>query len=62
MSVAVAPVARPAAAVGLSNRWFYFMTAVVVIQGGHMGEHVIQLLQVSSSACRTRRRSGCSAT
>jgi len=47
MSVVVAPVARRANAIGLSNRWFYFMTAVVVIQSGHMVEHVIQLLQVA---------------
>lgn len=30
----------------VSDRAFYFMTAVVLIQGGHVVEHVIQLLQV----------------
>jgi hypothetical protein len=37
--------AAPRAAL-LSDRVFYFMTAVVVIQGGHVVEHVIQLAQV----------------
>jgi hypothetical protein len=37
--------AAPRAAL-LSDRAFYFMTAVVVIQGGHVVEHVIQLAQV----------------
>jgi hypothetical protein len=30
----------------LANRTFYFMTAVVVIQGGHVVEHIVQLVQV----------------
>jgi hypothetical protein len=30
----------------VSDRAFYFMTAVVLIQGGHVVEHVIQLVQV----------------
>lgn len=34
--------ARPS----LGNRAFYFMTAVVVIQGGHVVEHIVQLVQV----------------
>jgi hypothetical protein len=34
---------RPAV---LSERWFFFMTAVVAIQGGHVVEHIVQLLQV----------------
>jgi hypothetical protein len=37
--------AAPRAAL-LSDPVFYFMTAVVVIQGGHVVEHVIQLAQV----------------
>jgi hypothetical protein len=32
--------------VSLSPRAFWFMTAVVAIQGGHVVEHVVQLLQV----------------
>jgi hypothetical protein len=36
--------AQPRVAVG--GRVFFFMTAVVVIQGGHVFEHIIQLLQV----------------
>jgi hypothetical protein len=31
----------------LSSPWFYFMTAVVAIQGGHVVEHIVQLLQVT---------------
>jgi hypothetical protein len=30
----------------LGNWAFYFMTAVVVIQGGHVVEHIVQLVQV----------------
>jgi hypothetical protein len=30
----------------LSDRTFYFMTAVVLIQGGHVIEHIVQLAQV----------------
>src|SRR3954454_6464651 len=44
------PAARAASAtpppVALSDRVFLFMTAVVVIQGGHVVEHVVQVLQV----------------
>jgi hypothetical protein len=40
-----APVAPFAAS--LSSRAFYFMSAVVVIQGGHVVEHIVQLLQVT---------------
>jgi hypothetical protein len=42
--------AVPAAgrAPALSAPWFWFMTAVIVIQGGHVVEHVIQLVQVSA--------------
>jgi hypothetical protein len=32
----------------LSARVFYFMTAVVVVQGGHVVEHIVQLLQVTA--------------
>jgi hypothetical protein len=32
----------------LSAREFYFMTAVVVVQGGHVVEHIVQLLQVTA--------------
>jgi hypothetical protein len=32
--------------VALSDRVFLFMTAVVVIQGGHVVEHIVQMLQV----------------
>jgi hypothetical protein len=45
-----APMARAAvapSAASLSNRAFYFMSAVVVIQGGHVVEHIVQLLQVT---------------
>lgn len=31
---------------GLSERAFFFMTAVVVVQGGHVIEHIVQLIQV----------------
>jgi hypothetical protein len=40
------PVSEPADT-SLSNAWFAFMTAVVVVQGGHVVEHVVQLLQVT---------------
>ena len=47
----LAALPRPAAAVpadtSLANGWFAFMTAVVLIQGGHVVEHVVQLLQVT---------------
>jgi hypothetical protein len=33
--------------VTLSEPTFYFMTAVVIIQGGHVVEHIVQLLQVT---------------
>ena len=40
-------VTRPArSADGLSETVFYFMTAVAVIQGGHLVEHFIQAVQV----------------
>jgi hypothetical protein len=39
-----APATRPG--VALDERVFLFMTAVVVIQGGHVVEHIVQLLQV----------------
>jgi hypothetical protein len=45
-----APMARAAVApfvASLSSRAFYFMSAVVVIQGGHVVEHIVQLLQVT---------------
>ena len=32
----------------LSSRVFWFMTAVVAIQGGHVVEHIVQLLQVTA--------------
>lgn len=31
----------------MSHRTFLFMTVVVVVQGGHMVEHIVQLLQVT---------------
>ena len=41
------PVARTTArGASLSPRVFWFMTAVVAIQGGHVIEHVVQLAQV----------------
>jgi hypothetical protein len=43
-ATAAAPVAGRDAA--LSKPWFWFMTTVVVIQGGHVVEHVVQLVQV----------------
>ena len=42
--VAVAPATRATGV--LSDPAFYFMTAVVLIQGGHVIEHIIQLAQV----------------
>jgi hypothetical protein len=43
------PVARAAGdRSSLSPRAFWFMSAVVAIQGGHVLEHVIQILQVYS--------------
>jgi hypothetical protein len=44
-----APMAAPAAATRPmpSDGWFRFMTAVVLIQGGHVFEHIVQLVQVS---------------
>jgi hypothetical protein len=44
--VAVAPATSTTAAAGLSERAFYFMTAVVAVQGGHVIEHIVQLAQV----------------
>ena len=41
----VAPATQERASLG--ERTFYFMTAVVAIQGGHVVEHIVQLLQVS---------------
>jgi len=38
--------ARRGAADALSDRVFWFFTAVVAVQGGHMFEHVVQVLQV----------------
>jgi hypothetical protein len=43
-AVAVAPATRAGGA--LSDGAFYFMTAVVLIQGGHVVEHIVQLVQV----------------
>ena len=43
-AAAAAPAAGRFAA--LSEPWFWFMTAVVVIQGGHVVEHVVQVVQV----------------
>ena len=43
-AMAVAPPAQ--GTTGLSEPVFYFMTAVVVIQGGHLVEHFVQALQV----------------
>ena len=46
----LAALPRPASApvdTSLANGWFAFMTAVVLIQGGHVVEHVVQLLQVT---------------
>ena len=40
------PATTPSVA-SLSNAWFYFMTAVVAIQGGHVVEHIVQMLQVT---------------
>jgi hypothetical protein len=42
--VGVAPATRATGV--LSDGVFYFMTAVVLIQGGHVIEHIIQLAQV----------------
>jgi hypothetical protein len=39
-------IVRPSVA-SLSDGWLYFMTAVVLIQGGHVVEHIVQLLQVT---------------
>jgi hypothetical protein len=41
----VAPATQGTAS--LSKLTFYFMTAVVAIQGGHVVEHIVQLVQVS---------------
>jgi hypothetical protein len=43
---AVAPQTAARRSVSFSEPAFWFMTAVVVIQGGHVVEHVVQLLQV----------------
>jgi hypothetical protein len=45
-AAAVAPAAGRGAA--MSEPWFWFLTAVVVIQGGHVVEHIVQLIQVSA--------------
>jgi hypothetical protein len=42
--IAVAPATRADGV--LSDGAFYFMTAVVLIQGGHVVEHIMQLVQV----------------
>jgi hypothetical protein len=39
-------VPAPAPSASLTGRAFWFMTAVVAIQGGHVAEHLIQLAQV----------------
>jgi hypothetical protein len=44
--VPTAGTARRGAADALSDRVFWFFTAVVAVQGGHMFEHVVQVLQV----------------
>jgi hypothetical protein len=44
-AVGVAPATLGRASLG--ERTFYFMTAVVAIQGGHVVEHIVQLVQVS---------------
>jgi hypothetical protein len=44
-TIVVAAATRGRASLG--DRIFYFMTAVVAIQGGHVVEHIVQLLQVS---------------
>jgi hypothetical protein len=44
-TIGVAAATRGRASLG--DRIFYFMTAVVAIQGGHVVEHIVQLLQVS---------------
>ena len=59
-TVPVAPATGHGAS--LSPRAFWFMTAVVAIQGGHVVEHVIQLFRCSRSACPSRMRSACWAT
>ncbi len=41
------PRAIESSVASLSDGWLYFMTAVVVIQGGHVVEHIVQLLQVT---------------
>jgi hypothetical protein len=45
-----APLTRAAvapSAASLSSGVFYFMTAVVAIQGGHVVEHIVQLLRAT---------------
>jgi hypothetical protein len=44
-TVVVAPATQRRASLGKLT--FYFMTAVVAIQGGHVVEHIVQLVQVS---------------
>ena len=46
----------------LSPRAFWFMSAVVAIQGGHVVEHVIQLFQVYAFGVPEEMRSACWAT
>jgi hypothetical protein len=41
------PRAIESSVASLPDRWLYFMTAVVVIQGGHVVEHIVQLFQVT---------------
>jgi hypothetical protein len=56
-------VARATRATGaLSDGTFYFMTAVVLIQGGHVIEHIVQLAQVFVFGVPETTRSDCSAT
>jgi hypothetical protein len=45
-AVPVAPAAQGTVAGALREPTFYFMTAVVAIQGGHVVEHIVQLVQV----------------
>ena len=54
-SVRVTPATRTTGA--LSDRAFWFMSAVVAIQGGHVIEHMIQLV----AGVRIRRAGGRSA-
>ena len=48
MLLGVVPTAGTArrGAEAVSDRLFWFFTAVIAVQGGHMFEHVVQVLQV----------------